>query len=421
MPPQDGASQGPQENPIMTAYNGWASTKPFVTRSMCILQVVLFLLGMFVDLDLALNNSLHYTIYSLEVYRIFTASLWCTSFITLIFGVMVLSQMGPKMEYSLGSARLLALMAILDVAANSAFLLFGLLSTALGNRAAELSAAQGLWNLLMPLIVVDCMQMPDFPRKLFFFPCEIPSKYYPLALFALFSIMGGVRVDMALALATGYAFAFGKLDCLKPSISRVQGWENGCLRNFTSRQGYITATGTQQEPWQPVNNPAGRTQGDGGESGSGGSAWVSRNSGPVTAPSVVNKKPAASAFTGSGQTLGGGSTSRTSVVTSALGRGSNTDVAAAARAARLAALEARGAAASSPSSAAAGGGANGGTGRGGGAAGVGATSSLLSNTDHEVMMLQDMGYSADDAREALTHTEGDINAAVAYLAESRSA
>eukprot|EP00611_Tribonema_gayanum_P005874 TRINITY_DN150_c0_g1_i2.p3 TRINITY_DN150_c0_g1~~TRINITY_DN150_c0_g1_i2.p3 ORF type:complete len:261 (-),score=37.81 TRINITY_DN150_c0_g1_i2:320-1102(-) len=239
--------------------------------------------------------------------------------------------------------------------------------------------------------------------------------------------------------------------------SLAQGWENGCLRNFTSRQGYITATGTQQEPWQPVNNPAGRTQGghgggqgggfasifggnsgtsggsgggggqqggppaDGGESGSGGSAWVSRNSGPVTAPSVANKKPAASAFTGSGQTLGGGSTSRTSVVASALGRGSNTDAAAAARAARLAALEARGAAASSPSSAAAGGAANGGTGRGGGAAGVGATSSLLSNTDHEVMMLQDMGYSADDAREALTHTEGDINAAVAYLAESRSA
>lgn len=70
-----------------------------------------------------------------------------------------------------------------------------------------------------------------------------------------------------------------------------------------------------------------------------------------------------------------------------------------ARAARLAALEARGAG-------------------GGGGRGVGqleSTASLLGSTDHSVLTLQDMGFSAEESREALRHTNGDVDAAISYL------
>lgn len=68
---------------------------------------------------------------------------------------------------------------------------------------------------------------------------------------------------------------------------------------------------------------------------------------------------------------------------------------AAARAARLAALEARGAA--------------------GGGAQQESAEPLLGASDESVLTLQDMGFSANEAREALRHTNGDVEAAVSHL------
>jgi membrane associated rhomboid family serine protease len=403
------AGQRPQENPILAAYSGWASSRPLVTRSVCILLVVLFIVGVFIDLESALNNNLRYTIFNFEIYRLITASIWCTGALNLVFALLAFNQMGSKLEINGGSARLLALIGTLDLCGNLAFLALNLIFTVIGDQRAEFKSSQGFWNILMPLIAIECMQMPDEPRKIFFFPCDIPSKYYPMALFGLFSLFAGVRIDMGLALLTGYAFALGKLDFLKPSNARVQGWDEGVFRNFSTREGYILA-GSSQEPWIPLNNPSNRPNSVSTSrdiSNVSTISTIASRSQPVSGSneSKPSSKSTSGAFAGAGQTLGGGSKTTTL-------RG-NTDTAASARALRLAALEAR----SNSTNINANIESNSNVVR---ESGTNVTSSLLTNTDHEVMMLQDMGYSIEESQEALHYSNGDISAAVTYLSESRN-
>mmetsp|Transcript_7690 Transcript_7690/g.10799 ORF Transcript_7690/g.10799 Transcript_7690/m.10799 type:complete len:248 (+) Transcript_7690:1-744(+) len=247
----------------------------------------------------------------------------------------------------------------------------------------------------MPLIVIECMHTPDSPRKLFFFPCDIPSKFYPIALFGLFSLFSGVRIDMALSLLVGYAYSAGKLDRLKPSNARLKSWDEGCLRNFANREGYVVAGGGGSEPWLPLNNPGRNPP---ATRGVNGVSTLSQVQTQQPRASEVNKaiKDTEMAFKGSGRTLGGSG--------NGLRNGSG---ASSARALRLAAIEARGNskvtenAVNSENF------------------GTEVSSSLLANTDHEIMVLQDMGYSVDEAREALRVSNGDISQAANYLSESR--
>jgi membrane associated rhomboid family serine protease len=369
--------------------------------------VVFYLLGVFVDLEAALSNNLRYTVYKFEIYRLLTSALLSGGLINLIFGLMAMNQLGSALEYQSGSARFLALMGTLALCGNLAFLAVVFLLSVLGQPDAEFMSASGFWNVLMPLMAVQCMATPDQPRKLFFFPCEIASKFYPLALFAILSLMSGIRLDMALGLGMGYAFSLGKLSFADPSNARIQGWESGCMRRFTSRAGYVVGA-AGQEAWLPVNpnvraDSSGYPQqqqqqqqprgaGNSVEEGSGSSEWVSRNGGAVTAPSVANKKVQQNAFAGSGNTLGGSSNSRSNGSSfMALGRGSSgadSSDPAAARAARLAALESRSSASSGtttaatavPSSGRQSGSSAANSGRGGNAE----TSSLLASADHEV-------------------------------------
>lgn len=46
-------------------------------------------------------------------------------------------------------------------------------------------------------------------KKFFMLPLQIPAKYLPLLLYALFALFAGPRLDMACAIALGYAHGYG--------------------------------------------------------------------------------------------------------------------------------------------------------------------------------------------------------------------
>lgn len=46
-------------------------------------------------------------------------------------------------------------------------------------------------------------------QQLFMLPMQISAKYLPLLLYALFALFAGPRLDMACAIALGYAHGFG--------------------------------------------------------------------------------------------------------------------------------------------------------------------------------------------------------------------
>lgn len=83
----------------------------------------------------------------------------------------------------------------------------------------------GLWPIIMCDIVIQCYQQPDMPRALCCCPFQIPSKYYPLALIALFSLFFGPQVSLFMGLAVGYLYVFGFLGCLETSAPSIKKWE----------------------------------------------------------------------------------------------------------------------------------------------------------------------------------------------------
>jgi hypothetical protein len=112
----------------------------------------------------------------------------------------------------------------------------------MGQKYALFLSSDGFWLVIMPLIVIDCMQFPEMPRKLLFLPCNIPGKYFPLALYALFSVFGGPDLALAIALGAGYLYSFGYLEKLKPPPRLLEQWEAGCLSGLVAQQVSTVAT-----------------------------------------------------------------------------------------------------------------------------------------------------------------------------------
>eukprot|EP00615_Pteridomonas_danica_P011302 CAMPEP_0114352600 /NCGR_PEP_ID=MMETSP0101-20121206/18059_1 /TAXON_ID=38822 ORGANISM="Pteridomonas danica, Strain PT" /NCGR_SAMPLE_ID=MMETSP0101 /ASSEMBLY_ACC=CAM_ASM_000211 /LENGTH=158 /DNA_ID=CAMNT_0001493065 /DNA_START=569 /DNA_END=1045 /DNA_ORIENTATION=+ len=154
----------------------------------------------------------------------------------------------------------------------------------------------------------------------------------------------------------GYAYGFGKVEGFRPSLIMVQGWERGCLANFTTQPGFIpsgAALGSGAWAVQDTPSPASMEAGE------------SRRTQPKTTPAEQ-----ASPFPGGGQALShvGGTLSKD-----------------AARQARLAALESRGSAAKTQ------------------------------RWPMETNTLVDMGYDEDLANRTLEACGGNLLAAVERL------
>ena len=116
--------------------------------------------------------------------------------------------------------------------------------------------AGSFWLVVLGLITVDCLQNPEATRQVrnkaitskppivssthpsvhpsvhlsihplihthiqqfFLLPVQIPAKYLPLLLYALFALFGGLRLDMACAIALGYAYGFGYVSVWLPCV-----------------------------------------------------------------------------------------------------------------------------------------------------------------------------------------------------------
>lgn len=87
---------------------------------------------------------------------------------------------------------------------------------------------------------IECIQAPAEMKRRFFF-CEVPVRYYPVALYALFSFLGGgPSIAHAISMGVGYLFGQGHLNSiLKLSQSKTNEWEHGVLANFSSRPGWV--------------------------------------------------------------------------------------------------------------------------------------------------------------------------------------
>ena len=66
----------------------------------------------------------------------------------------------------------------------------------------------GIWPLIMGELTLLCMTNPEVPMRVFFFPCEVKAKYYPIVLFFLFVMFNGMQIDFGVLSGIIYGFLY---------------------------------------------------------------------------------------------------------------------------------------------------------------------------------------------------------------------
>uniref|UniRef100_A0A7S4NJ43 Derlin n=1 Tax=Odontella aurita TaxID=265563 RepID=A0A7S4NJ43_9STRA len=325
----------PDNNPVLSAYESFVRDTPLVTRYTLTTLTLSYMLSFFLNPSMALSNAVLWSIQRLELYRIVLSPLVCESGLTLIFAYMSFVDQGRRLEHSMGSAAFVALLLTLGGMANVAFLILMVVLYGLtGSQVFLIYPCYGIWVVLLGIIAVECSSAPPGTQRRIF-SWEFEAKYYPLVVLGFFTLLGGLRVGEGIGMAIGYAYGYGYLDQIKIRSSTCRAWEDGCLRNFAQKPGWVVGTAaTGADAWIPLNDPGGRQRQDEGGGWSPASFFQgsrtdtqggSAGSAPgVSAPGrpVLPQETATEVFAGSGQSLGGsgsggrGSASRRSGVPS---------------------------------------------------------------------------------------------------------
>lgn len=115
-------------------------------------------------------------------------------------------------------------------------------------------------------------------------PVDIPSKYFPLIMYAMFSLFTGPMLSLALGMFTGFLYQNGYLNRLKPSSYFLESLEStsGLLYSISRSKGWVLAgAAIGHDAWIAVNSAAagggaGHQQISSSSSSSGSSAPAGR-------------------------------------------------------------------------------------------------------------------------------------------------
>ena len=319
------AQQQSNVNPFMSAYTNWSDSNTWITRHTMVGIVVIYLLSfLFPSLDLVLGNTPYFTLFSFELYRLILSPLVGNSILTVILIALFYPNMGTRMETSIGSSAFIHLLGMITLFTNTIFATLCLFMYFMGTIEALFWSCSGFWTVLFGLITIECLQIPDAPRRMMFIPVDIPSKYFPLILYAFFALFNGFQLDFLVSMGVGYMYTKGHLDRFKLSPAYLDTLEsaNGMLHSISRGRGWVLAGAaighaawTQGLPVAtavPVNEGSGsgssprggaQQQGPAGSSSSssGFSSWGPGGNGGGSGNGDGKKE----AFPGSGRTLSG--------------------------------------------------------------------------------------------------------------------
>lgn len=239
--PEGGQAVVDEENPFVRAMEDWRSRTPMLCRMMATGIVVSYLASWIVDLSPVLACIPFSIVYKYQVWRLIASPVVGNSLIGTLFACITIGDgVGPKLERSLGTASFGALAGLAVLGVNVTFVLLCYGASLGGTPTSAFAVSSGVWGPLLSLITVESLSAPEATRRLFFLPIEIPRLYYPLALGGIFVILSGVKLDMMLGIALGYAEHYGYLDPLRPSTAALSRFEQRCSLPVTD-PAYVTS------------------------------------------------------------------------------------------------------------------------------------------------------------------------------------
>jgi len=233
-------TQPPRENPVLTAYESFVRDTPLVTRYILTSLAGSWFFSFFVNPRFALSTTPYFCVFKFEVYRIIFSPLVCDNFLSLVIAFLCFVDNGKRLEFSLGSTAFAWYMLTLALVTNTAFIaLMFVLHEATGDKAYLFSRASGIWTILFGIIATECVEAHTIHPERRLFVLTVPTLYYPLALWALFVLVGRLDLGELISVGVGYAYGYGYLDKLKVGQARFNQWEDTILANFTRWEGWV--------------------------------------------------------------------------------------------------------------------------------------------------------------------------------------
>jgi hypothetical protein len=86
------------------------------------------------------------------------------------------------------------------------------------------SPLAGLWAPFMALLTIQTRRSSQDSMS-FWGMCNIPTKWYPLFLVALFSLLGSDPISLLAGVVVGYCYESGRCSALQLSDARLQAWD----------------------------------------------------------------------------------------------------------------------------------------------------------------------------------------------------
>ena len=163
-----------------------------------------------------LSDIPYYTIYYCNIWRLITTSLMTTNIISILFSLFFCFREAVKLEKEIGTVKYMLIFLMNTFCIQIIYCLITFLISLIIRNSYLLKMkitdkgvrSEGLWPIFLCDLTLLCLSNPLEPQKFFFIPLTIIAKYYPLILFAIFTILSGFRFDLEVFCGIGFGFLY---------------------------------------------------------------------------------------------------------------------------------------------------------------------------------------------------------------------
>ena len=202
---------------LSTKIKTWWNSVPLFIKFIMISTSILYILNLFIPyISFFFSNIPYYTIFKIQIWRLITNAFITTSLLNILFAFISWIKDACALENSMGTIKYMLIFFINSILIQIIYsLILILISIIIQNKSVlKLNLIgrnvenNGLWPIIMSELTLLCMMNPESPMRVFFFPCEVKAKYYPIILFLLFMLFNGMQIDFAVLSGILYGFLY---------------------------------------------------------------------------------------------------------------------------------------------------------------------------------------------------------------------
>lgn len=210
-------SNGMPQIDLATKIKMWWNSIPLFVKFIMSSTSIFYLLNLFIAyISFYLANIPFFTIFKIQIWRLVTNAFITTSLLNIIFAFLSWIKDACALENAMGTLKYMIIFFInsifIQIIYSLMILLVYLITKEKGILYINVGMGQvennGLWPIIMAELTLLCMTNPEIPMRVFFFPCEVKAKFYPLVLFFLFMLLNGMKIDFGVLSGILYGFLY---------------------------------------------------------------------------------------------------------------------------------------------------------------------------------------------------------------------